>query len=204
MGKRRTVDDDEDGDDYVPRVGRPRSEEFGPPKPDPHDRKEYAARLQGLLDAIEIPELGRDERRYLQRVLWRSDRLESIDKKRFPNEGAEQVTHLLRLVFESTNGSAALKLPILRAVSDVMYPAWLAKGLAFIESFDLVDLVGLHDTLLELGLEDQLARTVRRKLEAILGPPVAPPSKPKSVKVKPLPKARIKPRQSRPAARMAA
>jgi hypothetical protein len=218
MGRRKAADGDDDDDDYVPRVGRPPSPEaFGPPRPEPQDRKEYASRLQALLDAIEIQDLGRDERRYLQRILWRSDRLESVDRKRFPNQGTENVTHLLRLVFESSNGSAALKLPILRAVSDCMHPVWIGKGLAFIEALDHVDLVGLHNTLRDMGIEDQLTRALRKKLEAILGPPVEPkPSKPvKPAKVKRMPKKpptkitrgrppNSRPPQAKPAARIAA
>ena len=211
--KKKIVDDDDDDDDVPVRLGRPRApEEFGPPKPEPHERKEYAARLQVLLDAVEIAALGWDERAYLQRMLWRHDRLENCDRKRFPNQGAEQVTHLLRLVFESTNGAAALRLPILRAVSGCMHPVWIEKGLGFIEAFDLIDLVGLNDTLVELGLDDQFDRALRRKLVAVLGPPVEQPSKPvKPVKEKPPARkvARRKPptpspRQARPAARLAA
>ena len=49
-------DDDDDDDDIPARVGRPRTpEQFGPPKPEPHQREEYVARLQSILDALEIP-----------------------------------------------------------------------------------------------------------------------------------------------------
>jgi hypothetical protein len=51
------------------------------------------------------------------------------------------------LIFESANGSAALTLPILRAVAACMHPVWVEKGLALIEALDHVDLVGLNDTL---------------------------------------------------------
>jgi hypothetical protein len=37
-----------------------------------------------------------------------------------------------------------------------MEPVWVEKGLAFIEAYDLVDLVGLQATLKDLGLEDHL------------------------------------------------
>ena len=90
---------------------------------------------------------------------------------------------LLRTVFESTNGAAALKSPILDAVSNCLRPVWVDKGLAWIEAFDHIDLVGLHATLTDLGLADQLSRVLHIKLEAILGPPtVAPAAKPVKVK----------------------
>jgi hypothetical protein len=172
MGRKQAVDDDDD--DLPPRLGRPPApERYGPPRLDAHERPEYVRRLQAILDAVEITDLGRDERLYLQKIIRRYDMLHCFDKSRFPNQGSEQVTHLLRLVFESSNGVTALKLPILRAVSDCMYPVWIEKGLAFVEALDHVDLVALHDTLRELVLEDQLARALRRKLEAILGPPIS-------------------------------
>src|SRR5271166_5094650 len=60
-----------------------------------------------------------------------------------------------------------------------MEPVWVAKGLGFIEAFDLVDLVGLQATLGDLGLDDQFDRALRRKLKGILGPPVLPKVEPK-------------------------
>jgi hypothetical protein len=44
MGRKKIVDDD---DDEVPvALGRPRApEQFGPPKPEPHQRKEFVTRL---------------------------------------------------------------------------------------------------------------------------------------------------------------
>ncbi len=54
MARKRRDDDDEVNDDIPARVGRPRSpEEFGPPKPELHQREEYVARLQAILDALE-------------------------------------------------------------------------------------------------------------------------------------------------------
>jgi len=120
--------------------------------------------------------------------LCRCDRLRSIDAKRFPAKGEEQITILLRTVFESSNGATALTSPILRAVSICMLPQWVDRGLEWIEAFDRIDLVGLRATLSELGLEDQLDRVLRRKLEEILGAPKAaaiqkkPPARPKAAR----------------------
>jgi hypothetical protein len=169
-------DDDEDD---MPRRGRPRSpEEFGPRKPWAHEREEYWRRLQAILDALEIPDLGRDERLYLQGVLRRQDLLRSVDPKRFPDAGDGTVTLLLRTITESTNGEAGLTLPILQAVSSCMNPVWTDRGLEWIEAFDSVDLIGLRAKLADLGLEDQFERVIRGKLEGILGPPVLPKPKP--------------------------
>lgn len=110
--KRARLIVDDDDDDIPARVGRPRSpEEFGPPKPDPRQRKEYVARLQAILDAVEIDHLGQAERMYLQRILWRTDRLRDIDPRRFRARGEDQIIPLLRAIFETTNGIAALTLP---------------------------------------------------------------------------------------------
>jgi hypothetical protein len=74
-------------------------------------------------------------------------------------------------------------LPILRAVNGCMRPVWVDKGLAHIEAYDAIDLVGLHDQLRGLGLADQFERVVHRRLTEILGPPIVPPA-PKVVKLK--------------------
>ena len=185
----RRKHDDDDDDDMPSPVGRPRSPEvFGPPRPQPHEREEYFKRLASILDAVEIHDLPRDVRLYLQFLLCRCDRLRSIDAKRFPAKGEEQITILLRTVFESSNGATALTSPILRAVSICMLPQWVDRGLEWIEAFDRIDLVGLRATLSELGLEDQLDRVLRRKLEEILGAPKAaaiqkkPPARPKAAR----------------------
>jgi hypothetical protein len=179
MARPRRIGDDDD--DEVPRRGRPRGpEEFGPPKPDPHQRNEYAKRLQSLLDALDIPELGLDERMYLQRILWRADRLHSFDPARFPARGANHVVFLLRSIAETTNGVAALKLPILMAVSACLDDAWTSQGLQFLEAMDQVPLLEMQAALRSFGLEEHLDRAVRWKLTEILGPPIVPqqPTKP--------------------------
>jgi hypothetical protein len=151
--------DDEQYLDDIRRVGRPRSpEEFGPPRPQPHERNEYFRRLEVLLVSLEIPSLGRDERLYLQRIMCRLDFLRSVDAKRFAETGEERVTLLLRTVFESSNGAPVLTLPILSAVGDYMNPVWTDRGLVWIETFDNIALVALQATLVELGLEDQFDR----------------------------------------------
>jgi hypothetical protein len=151
-----------------------------PPKPDEpkgpelYERREYRDRLQVIVDALEIDKLSKDVRLYLQMLLRRYDLLRATDAKRFPAKGEEQVTLLLRAVFESTNGASALTLPILQAVSRCLNPVWVSKGLGLLDALDKVDLVGLHATLCDLGLSDQLDRALFKKLRDLLGPPVLP------------------------------
>ena len=154
-------------------IGRPPKPEE-PKGPELYERREYRDRLQVIVDALEIGDLAKDVRLYLQKILRRCDLLRSTDAKRFPTTGEEAVTLLLRTVFETTNGAKALTLPILKAVSTCLHPVWVAKGLALLETFDRVDLVGLHATLTDLGLADQLDRALFKKLADILGPPVLP------------------------------
>jgi hypothetical protein len=113
--------------------------------------------------------------------------LHDFDPKRFSN--GDDVVLLLRTIAESTNGPGALTLPIVKAVSSCMKPAWTDLGLRWLEAMDAIDLVGLHTTLTDLALEDQLGRVLYRRLEEILGPPVAKPQP----KPKPKPKTKEKP-----------
>jgi hypothetical protein len=88
--KKVVVDDEDHAEDLevtAKRPGRPRSpEQFGPPKPEPHEHVGYWHRLQSILDAIEIPKLDMDARLYLQRTLRMHDVLRTHDPKRFTAE----------------------------------------------------------------------------------------------------------------------
>ena len=108
--KRRARDDEDDDDDIPARVGRPRAPEQSA-QPEPFEREEFAKRLQAILDALELPDLGRDERLYCQRIFWRTDRLRELDRKHFPVRSEDQVILLLRSIAEMANGIAALTLP---------------------------------------------------------------------------------------------
>ena len=172
---------DDDDDDVPARVGRPRAkEEFGPPRPEQHERQEYAARLQLVLKALEIPDLGRDERMYLQRILWRRDQLRKYDRKRFAARGEDQVVLLLRSIAEMSNSLAALKLSIMRALSLCLHEAWTSKGLAWLDAMDAVKLVEIEATLRGLGLGEHLHTAIRWKLAEILGPPIVSQPMPKT------------------------
>jgi hypothetical protein len=157
------------------RVGRPPTAPE-PRKPEPHERPEYADRLQVIVDALEIGDLPDDARLYLQAVLRRCDVLRDIGAKRFPNTGEEKITLLLRTVAESTNGPAALTAPILRAVSSCMEPAWVDLGLAWIEAFDAINLWELQEQIRALDFCDEqeipthLREAIRRRLRQRFGP----------------------------------
>jgi len=185
MARRR--DDDED-DDFVPTVGRPRSpEQFGPPRPQAHEREEYFKRLASILEALEIPDLGRSERLYLQRVMYRADFLRRFDPKRFANaDGDAQAIMILRSIAETANGLDALTLPIIQAVSDCMHEAWTSRGLEWLAALDNVPLFDIHRTLNGFGLADRLSDAVRFRLMKILGPPTMPQPKPKKPTRKPV------------------
>lgn len=174
MGKARKVAIDDD-DDLPSRVGRPRAAvEFGPPRAEPHEREAYATRLQSILDALDIAELGRDERMYLQRILHRADRLRQFDPKRFNARGDERVILLLRSIAETTNGTAALTLPVIRAVDLCLHEAWTIRGLELLEAMDRVPLLEIRAALKGFGLQDHLDKAIEQKLTDILGPPIAP------------------------------
>jgi hypothetical protein len=177
MGRARKIDDDDD-DDGIPVCGRHRApEQFGPPKPEPHQVEAYFKRLQNILDALEIADIGWDKRMYLQRMLWRPDRLHADNPKRFPPGRDDMVILLLRAIAETTNGTAALTLPVMSAVSNCMHDRWTDRGLVWLEAMDAVPLLEILQTLRHLGLQDRLEDAIRFKLTQILGSPFAPPAK---------------------------
>jgi len=177
----RSIDDDDDDDDDVPaRAGRPRTPEtFGPPAAEQHERQEYAARLQLVLEALEIPDLGRSERMFLQRKIWRADQLRKYDPKRFTTRGEDQVVILLRSIAETTNGLTALKLSIMQALSSCLHEAWTSQGLKYLDAMDAVKLVEIETNLRSYGLEDHLGAAIQWRLTEILGRPTAAKPVPK-------------------------
>ena len=108
------------------KVGRPRNPP-APSKTEPYERPEYAARLQAILDALEIHDLPKEARAYLQKTIRRCDLVRSINPTLAP-KGEERITVLLRTVYESSNGHAALTVPIFDAVSNCAHPVWVDKG----------------------------------------------------------------------------
>jgi hypothetical protein len=142
--------------------------------------------LQVVLDALEIRDLGGDERMHLQRRIWRTDKLRDFYPDRFSARGEDDVVLTLRSIAETTNGCEALTLPIIRGVSSCTHEAWVNSG-AWFEALDEVPLLETLKVLRIFGIEDQLERVLRGKLEEILGPPVAsaPKKKPPAKMVKP-------------------
>ncbi|PAY05441.1 hypothetical protein CK489_29090 [Bradyrhizobium sp. UFLA03-84] len=146
-------------------------------------RERWAAeQLKQLLEQMEVLPIDEAARRRLERVVY--------------FRGPEHVTLLIRTITESEgNGSAALVEPIVSAVSWAMSgrPDWPAKGLAWIEAFDGIPLVGTLETMrsLEAFEERELAQhlqtSLNNKLRRLLDPPPVPP-KPKRAYKKRSPK----------------
>lgn len=87
--------------------------------------------LQRVLMAMERPFVPPDARRRLLRLLkW---------------QGEEHVILVVRTITESEGNEGALVEPIISAVCEVMWrrPDWPERGLAWIEAFDQIDLLGL-------------------------------------------------------------
>ena len=68
------------------KVGRPRNPP-APSKTEPYERPEYAARLQAILDALEIHDLPKEARAYLQKTIRRCDLVRSINPTLAPEGG---------------------------------------------------------------------------------------------------------------------
>jgi hypothetical protein len=143
----------------------------GPKTPDAWEREEFAVRIQEILDALEVPGIGKDVRLELQRRLRRSDMLRSMG---ICANGEADIVLLLRTINESANGAAALTLPVIAAVSSCMSKAWTSLGLRWIEVFDGIPLLALLQNVRDLGLEEHFSTALRHRLTQILGPPVAP------------------------------
>jgi hypothetical protein len=172
------------------RIGRPPLPP-APRRPEPHEREEFADRLDAILNAMEIGDLPQDVRLFLQKRLRRYDLLRAIDQKRFPVTGEEHITVLIRTVAESSNGPDALTVTVLTAVEACMAPRWTNLGLTWVESFDSIPLLSTLQALRDTDVCDEgelsglLASAIRRRLTQLLGPPVPPEPKPKP---KPRPK----------------
>ena len=73
---------------------------------------------------------------------------------------------LLRSIAESANGAEALTLPIIRAVSGCLYDRWTDRGLEWLEAMDAVPLLGIFQTLSDLGLQDRLEDAIQIQTDA--------------------------------------
>ncbi|WP_456798112.1 hypothetical protein [Bradyrhizobium sp. USDA 4473] len=131
-----------------------------------------AETLDRLLVELEAGQVDEPTRRRLVRLIYL--------------HGPEHAILLMRAVAESSNGPAALMEPVVTAVSGVMSrrPDWPAKGLAWIEAFDGIPLVGLVEAMRSLeafeerDLAGHLQASITTKLRRALDPPPVPP-KPK-------------------------
>jgi hypothetical protein len=97
--------------------------------------------------------------------------------------GAQHVTLLIRTIIESEGNAAALVEPVISAVSSVMVfqPEWPSRGLAWIEAFDHVPLMGLLQTMQDLDLfrpstiGHYYFMVLRNRLCKIFEPPIEKP-----------------------------
>ncbi|MGX9431760.1 hypothetical protein [Bradyrhizobium sp. LeoA1S1] len=169
------------------RVGRPRSPVA--PVQEAQDAPELVEKLQGILDAMEIGPLPEDVASFLRFRMLRNDRVHAIDAKLFPSTGTDHVVTLVRSIAESSNGEAALTVPILHAVSGCAEPRWVERGSEWLEALDGIDLLGLEASIRALDIADDISLALKaaiyRRLHRKLGspnPPPLPATKPKKPK----------------------
>ena len=181
MGRRKAVDDDDDGDDLPPV-------DYVAPPP-AWENESVVKQVQAILDALEAPPIDNATRSLFCRWLYRRQKFaETFRNERYGAE--EQIVLVCRAILESDGNGNALIEPIASAVSLCMRPEWTSKGVAWIDAFDKIPLLGTLKTLVDLFGEkaaaEHLKEVLRRKLWRIFGPDVVPAAKP--VKVKSLPK----------------
>lgn len=134
----------------------------------------YAADvLPGLLRDLEAPSIDNAARDKLERlIVWR---------------GRAAVTLLIRTIIESEGNESALTEFVIDGVAAVMAqrPDWPERGLAWIEAFDRVSLLGTLDTMRSLKcftVKEAPAfyrRSLQNQLRDIFepAPPPAPPKR---------------------------
>jgi hypothetical protein len=180
MGRRKAVDDDDDDDDLpTPPPG------YVAPAP-AWDRAPIVEQVQKILDAMEVPPIDRATMTMFCRSFYRRQKFaETFRNERYGAE--ERIVLVCRAILESDGNGNALIEPIANAVALCMRPEWTSKGVAWIEAFDQIPLLGTLQTLVDLFGEkaaaEHLKEVLRRKLWAFFGPDVVPAAKP--VKVKP-------------------
>jgi hypothetical protein len=184
------------------RKGRP-PHDVPPPPPMAWESKAVAKQIQNILNALEMPTIDPQARLTLQRLLYRRD-------TSFGGGGAGMVILTLRCITESNGNENALIEPIVGAVWGCLEPKFIDCGVALIEAFDSVSLIGLLQTMrgLDLFKESSLGHyysiALRNKISAILDPLVPKPAPPVKVKGKrPTKPAKRRP-AAQPARRMAA
>lgn len=110
----------------------------------------------------------------MQRWVYRADKI-------FGGDRGDILLTLRAIVESEGNGPEALLEPILCAVHSVCRPEFTVKGLAFIESFDRIDLRALLQQMRDLkcftksDLSTYFAAAIRSRLREILGAPEQAP-----------------------------
>jgi hypothetical protein len=166
----QAIDDD---DEDTPPAG------YVPPPP-AWESRAVSKKVAVILEALDIPKIDPAARSTLQRWVYRADKI-------FGGDRGDILLTLRAIVESEGNGPEALLEPILCAVHSVCRPEFTVKGLAFIESFDRIDLRALLQQMRDLkcftksDLSTYFAAAIRSRLREILGVPAqvpAPPKKP--------------------------
>lgn len=145
---------------------------------------EYASKaLPGLLKDLEAPSIDDATRARLERlIVWR---------------GIEVATLLIRTIIESEGNEDALTEFVISGVAEVMRmrPDWPERGLAWIEAFDQVSLLGTLDRMRSLKCftvneaPGFFCRSIQNQLRDILepAPKPAPPRRVRKRRTKAIP-----------------
>jgi hypothetical protein len=144
------------------------------PSPSVPPRAAACDPLDRILNALEIQIVPTRQRRGPNQTCA-SAALSRI----WARHGADHLTLLLRAIVESEGNEHALIAPVIWAINDVMIacPAWPAAGLAWLEAFDGIDLVGLQRRAKPLGRvtgvteRGAVAGMLMERLHAALTPP---------------------------------
>jgi hypothetical protein len=95
-------------------MGRPRNPEPAS-TPMPWDKAVIAEQVQGILDALEVPQIDLETRRIFQKIIYRQEL--------FGGDARGKVILTLRCILESSGNEGALIGPIVRAVSSCLTPS---------------------------------------------------------------------------------
>ena len=156
----QAIDDD---DEDAPPAG------YVPPPP-AWESRAVSKKVAVILEALDIPKIDPAARSTLQRWVYRADKI-------FGGDRGDILLTLRAIVESEGNGPEALLEPILCAVHSVCRPEFTVKGLAFIESFDRIDLRALLQQMRDLkcftksDLSTYFAAAIRSRLREILGAP---------------------------------
>jgi hypothetical protein len=123
--------------------------------------------LEGLLTALGVTIVPANKTRGANATAARATLQRILDQ-----HGAQHLTLLLRAIVESEGNARALIEPVLYAISAVMvaYPAWPETGMRWLEAFDDINLLQMHNIARPLKPGDLARSAVAGMLVARLYP----------------------------------